>query len=69
MINSPFMESGDLGMSNDDVEYFRKRAEQERARARETERQHVAEIHEEIARLYEAMIERAEQRQSVEGPV
>ena len=44
-------------MSSDDVHYYRQRAQTERERAKLSSRQEIAEIHEELARLYEALIE------------
>lgn len=43
-------------MTRDEISYYRDRAEQERARAQEAARQDVAVIHEELARLYDALI-------------
>ena len=40
-----------------DAEYYRERAISERALAKAAERQNVAEIHEELARQYEALVE------------
>lgn len=40
-----------------DVEYYRQRAISERALAKAANRQNVAEIHEELARQYEALVE------------
>ena len=45
-----------LIMSSDDTSYYRKRARSERQRAK-TCRAEIAEIHEELARLYDALIE------------
>jgi hypothetical protein len=44
-------------MSSDDVSYYRERAQVERERAKLSSREDIAEIHEELARLYEALIE------------
>ena len=44
-------------MSSDDVHYYRQRAQAERERAKLSSRQEIAEIHEELARLYDALIE------------
>ena len=44
-------------MSADDLEYYRQRAKDERERAELSSRSDIAEIHEELARLYEALIE------------
>lgn len=44
-------------MSSDDVMYYRQRAMVERERAKASSNTNVAEIHEELARLYEALVE------------
>ena len=44
-------------MSRDDVAYYRRRADEERQRAKEASRADVAAIHEELARQYEALVE------------
>lgn len=44
-------------MSRDDVAYYRRRAAEERQRAKEADRAHVAAIHEELARQYDALVE------------
>ena len=44
-------------MSSSDIEYYRLRAAAERELAKASHRANVAEIHEELARLYEALIE------------
>lgn len=44
-------------MPSDDVHYYRERARTERERAKLSSRQEIAEIHEELARLYDALIE------------
>lgn len=49
-------------MSPDDVAYYRRRASDERERAKEAGRAHVAAIHEELARQYEALVEHEELR-------
>jgi hypothetical protein len=49
-------------MSNDDTSYYRQRAVTERAMALEANRQNVREIHEELARQYDALVARAELR-------
>ena len=49
-------------MSPDDVAYYRRRASDERKRAREASRANVAAIHDELARQYEALIEHKELR-------
>lgn len=47
-------------MSPHDIEYYRERALTERALAKAAERQNVAEIHEELAKQYEALAEHPE---------
>jgi hypothetical protein len=49
-------------VSEADVAYYRRRASDERHRAREASRANVAAIHEELAKQYEALIEHAELR-------
>lgn len=49
-------------MSQRDQDYYRARAIEERERAGSSERANVREIHEELARLYEALAEQAELR-------
>lgn len=44
-------------MSSDDLNYYRQRAITERVNAKLADRADVAEIHEELARLYDALIE------------
>ena len=44
-------------MPDDDAEYYRRRAQTERERAKSSDNANVAEIHEELARLYDALIE------------
>ena len=44
-------------MSSDDLNYYRQRAITERVNAKLASRADVAEIHEELARLYDALIE------------
>jgi hypothetical protein len=51
-------------MSETDVAYYRRRAVDERQRAREAARADVAAIHEELAKQYEALVEHAELRQT-----
>lgn len=46
-------------MSESDTRYYRERAATERAMAVAAERQDVREIHEELARQYEALVEQA----------
>jgi hypothetical protein len=55
-------------MSSNDLEYYLRRARDEHQRASECHRANIAEIHEELARLYEALIEHAELR-PVPSPV
>ena len=49
-------------MSPSDVEYYRRRATQEREMALKAERQDVAAIHEELARQYDALVKQPELR-------
>lgn len=49
-------------MPSSDVEYYRQRASTERELARDARRADVAAIHEELARQYEALVNRAELR-------
>jgi hypothetical protein len=42
-------------MSDEDVQYFRKRAAEERALASQSAGKHIAEIHLDLARQYEAL--------------
>jgi hypothetical protein len=49
-------------MSSNDLDYYLRRARDERQRASECDQANVAEIHEELARLYEALVEHAELR-------
>ena len=49
-------------MSSDDLSYYRQRAEAERAAARASSNADIAEIHEELARLYDALIEHEQLR-------
>ena len=44
-------------MSQDEVAYFRSRAAAEREAAKDASRAEIAEIHQELARLYDALIE------------
>jgi hypothetical protein len=52
-------------MSHDDTNYYRQRAVVERAMALASERHDVREIHEELARQYQALVEQAELRPTV----
>lgn len=49
-------------MSRDDSQYYRERADSERALALTAAAENVAEIHEELARLYEALATQPELR-------
>jgi hypothetical protein len=49
-------------MSSENISYYRQRAETERAHAKSSERANVAAIHEELARLYDALVEHQELR-------
>ena len=49
-------------MSQRDQDYYRARAIEERERANSSDRANVREIHEELARLYEALTDQAELR-------
>ena len=49
-------------MSQSDIEYYRQRAKAERETAKQSNRADVAEIHEELARLYDALIEHEQLR-------
>ena len=49
-------------MSTNDTEYYRQRAVEERASALKSENYNVALIHEELARQYQALVDRAELR-------
>ena len=49
-------------MSQEDIEYYRRRAAAERVLAGSAERANVAAIHEELARQYEALVEQDELR-------
>ena len=46
-----------MRLSSGDVEYYRQSAAAERELAKASDRANVAEIHEELARLYEALVE------------
>ena len=48
-----------------DTEYYRRRAVDERAMALKAERHDVAAIHQELARQYQALVDRAELRPKV----
>ena len=49
-------------MSSDDTSYYRQRAVNERAMALAADRQNVREIHEELARQYDALVDQADLR-------
>jgi hypothetical protein len=49
-------------MSSNDTEYYRRRATQERELALKAERRDVAQIHEELARQYQALMDREDLR-------
>ena len=51
-----------MGMPSSDTKYYRARAITERELALATDRQDVAEIHGELARLYQALVNQAELR-------
>jgi len=53
-------------MSSDDIAYFRRRATDERASALKAERRDVAEIHLELARLYQALVDREDLRKGLQ---
>jgi hypothetical protein len=54
-----------MGMSSNDEEYYRARAHAERKLALSSERQDVAAIHQELAQLYQALVDHAELRPAV----
>ena len=49
-------------MSSDEIEYYRARAIEEREAAADASKLNVAAIHEELARLYEALADQPELR-------
>ena len=49
-------------MSHEDISYYRQRAIDERANALKAERRDVAEIHLELARLYQALVDQEDLR-------
>lgn len=53
-------------MSSKDIEYYREQAATERGMAKAADRQNVREIHEELARQYEALVEQGELRPAFE---
>ena len=52
-------------MPAQDTRYYRERAAKERALALASERQQVREIHEDLARQYEALVEQTELRSTL----
>ena len=55
-------------MSSHDTEYYRQRAVDERALALKAERRDVAAIHEELARQYQALVNRVDLRPTLRIP-
>ena len=53
-------------MASSDIDYYRQRAAAERELAKSANRANVAEIHEELARLYEALVEHKQLRPGLE---
>ena len=49
-------------MTSSDIQYYRERAATERALAAGADRKNIAEIHEELARQYQALVDQAELR-------
>lgn len=49
-------------MAGEDVEYYRQRAETERSLAKNADRANVAAIHAELARQYQALVDREDLR-------
>ena len=49
-------------MSSEDLTYYRERSAAEREAAKSASRSDIAEIHEELARLYDALVEHEELR-------
>ena len=54
--------TGGSAMSSNDVEYYRKRANDERRLALAASQQNVSAIHEELAKQYQALVDQAELR-------
>lgn len=52
-------------MSASDIDYYRQRAVDERAKALKAEREDVAAIHEELARFYQALVDEEDLRAGV----
>ena len=57
-----------MRLSSGDVEYYRQRAAAERELAKASDRANVAEIHEELARLYDALVEQEGLRPTLRIP-
>jgi hypothetical protein len=57
-----------MRLSSVDVEYYRQRAAAERELARASDRANVAEIHEELARLYDALVDQESLRPTLRIP-
>jgi hypothetical protein len=57
-----------MRLSSGDVEYYRERAAAERELAKASDRANVAEIHEELARLYDALVEQESLRPTLRIP-
>ena len=55
-------------MSSNDTEYYRQRAVDERAMALRSDRREVAAIHEELAKQYQALVDKAELRPTLSIP-
>lgn len=55
-------------MSSNDTEYYHQRAIDERAMALRSDRREVAAIHEELARQYQALVDKAELRPTLSIP-
>ena len=49
-------------MSSEDTSYYRQRADAEREQAKRADRKEIADIHEELARLYDALVEHEQLR-------
>ena len=56
------LQSGTAQMSSEDIEYYRSRAAEEREAAADAEQSNVAAIHQELARLYDALAAQPELR-------
>lgn len=55
-------------MPSNDTDYYRQRAATERAMAQAAGQRNVAEIHEELARQYEALVDQVELRPTLHIP-